>query len=190
MASSRTALITGITGQDGGYLAKFLLERNYDVYGLFARRTADTLWRLRYLGASRRRRSDGSFLQPRIPVARPGGRYAEDQRRRGPHPAGEAETSDTRQSGCARRDWGFAVDYVEGMWLVLQQPAPDDYVIATGRNSTVRDACDIAFRHVGLDYRDHVVIDPALYRPAEVDGLLGNPAKATARLTALLPVWF
>src|SRR5467141_931201 len=82
----------------------------------------------------------------------------------------------------ARRDWGFAGDYVEAMWLMLQQPEPDDYVIATGRNATVRDMCEIAFRHVGLDYRDYVVIDPALFRPAEVDLLLGNPAKAKARL--------
>jgi GDPmannose 4,6-dehydratase len=82
----------------------------------------------------------------------------------------------------ARRDWGFAGDYVEAMWLMLQQPQPDDYVIATGRNATVRDMCEIAFRHVGLDYRDYVVIDPALFRPAEVDLLLGNPAKAKAKL--------
>jgi GDPmannose 4,6-dehydratase len=81
----------------------------------------------------------------------------------------------------ARRDWGFAGDYVEAMWLMLQQPAPDDYVIATGRNAAVRDICEIAFRHVGLDYRDYVVIDPTLFRPAEVDLLLGDPAKAKAK---------
>jgi GDPmannose 4,6-dehydratase len=82
----------------------------------------------------------------------------------------------------ARRDWGFAGDYVEAMWLMLQQPEPDDYVIATGRNASVREMCEIAFRQVGLDYRDHLVIDPSLYRPAEVDLLLGNPAKAKAKL--------
>ena len=82
----------------------------------------------------------------------------------------------------AKRDWGYAGDYVEAMWLMLQQPEPDDYVIATGRTTTVRDMCDIAFRHVGLRYEDHVVIDPAFFRPAEVDVLLGNPAKAKAQL--------
>jgi GDPmannose 4,6-dehydratase len=81
----------------------------------------------------------------------------------------------------ARRDWGFAGDYVEAMSQMLQQSEPDDYVVATGRNATVRDMRDIAFRHVGLDYRNHVVIDPSLVRPAEVDTLLGNPAKAKAK---------
>jgi GDPmannose 4,6-dehydratase len=82
----------------------------------------------------------------------------------------------------ARRDWGFAGDYVEAMWLMLQQPAPDDYVIATGRNTTVRDMCKLAFEHVGLKHENYVVIDPKYYRPAEVDVLLGNPAKAKAKL--------
>ncbi|KQP60655.1 MULTISPECIES: GDP-mannose 4,6-dehydratase [unclassified Methylobacterium] len=78
----------------------------------------------------------------------------------------------------AKRDWGHARDYVRAMWLMLQQDTPDDYVIATGRTTTVRDMCEIAFRHVGLSHEDHVVVDPALYRPAEVDVLLGDPAKA------------
>jgi GDPmannose 4,6-dehydratase len=82
----------------------------------------------------------------------------------------------------AKRDWGFAGDYVEAMWLMLQQDTPDDYVIATGRTTTVRDMCEIAFRHVGLNYQDHLVIDPKFYRPAEVDVLLGNPAKAKEKL--------
>ncbi|MDR3496645.1 MAG: GDP-mannose 4,6-dehydratase [Ancalomicrobiaceae bacterium] len=82
----------------------------------------------------------------------------------------------------AKRDWGHARDYVEAMWLMLQQDQPDDYVIATGVSTTVRDMCRIAFEHVGLEMNDHVVIDPAFYRPAEVDVLLGNPAKARAKL--------
>ena len=82
----------------------------------------------------------------------------------------------------ARRDWGFAGDYVEAMWLMLQQPEPGDYVIATGHTTTVRDMCRMAFEHVGLDYRNHVVIDPKFFRPAEVDVLLGNPAKAATQL--------
>jgi GDPmannose 4,6-dehydratase len=82
----------------------------------------------------------------------------------------------------AKRDWGFAGDYVEAMWLMLQQPQPDDYVIATGTSTTVRDMCRIAFRHVGLNYEDYTVVDPKFYRPAEVEVLLGNPAKAKAKL--------
>ena len=78
----------------------------------------------------------------------------------------------------AKRDWGHAKDYVRAMWLMLQQDAPDDYVIATGRTTTVREMCEIAFRHVGLTMDDHLVIDEKLFRPAEVDVLLGNPEKA------------
>src|ERR1700761_5062109 len=72
----------------------------------------------------------------------------------------------------AKRDWGHARDYVRAMWLMLQQDRGDDYVVATGRTTTVRDMCAIAFRHVGLNVDDHLVIDPALFRPAEVEVLL------------------
>lgn len=82
----------------------------------------------------------------------------------------------------AKRDWGHSRDYVEAMWLMLQQDVPDDYVVATGRTTTVRDMCRVAFQHVGLAMDDYLVIDPALFRPAEVDVLLGNPAKAKAKL--------
>ncbi|MCV6589590.1 MAG: GDP-mannose 4,6-dehydratase [Marinobacterium sp.] len=82
----------------------------------------------------------------------------------------------------AKRDWGHARDYVKAMWLMLQQDQPDDFVIATGRTTTVRDMCRIAFEHVGLDMDDYVVIDPEFFRPAEVDVLLGNPAKAQEKL--------
>jgi GDPmannose 4,6-dehydratase len=78
----------------------------------------------------------------------------------------------------AKRDWGHSKDYVEAMWLMLQQDKPDDYVVATGRTTTVRDMCRIAFDHVGLTMEDHLVIDPELFRPAEVDVLLGDPSKA------------
>jgi GDPmannose 4,6-dehydratase len=78
----------------------------------------------------------------------------------------------------ARRDWGHAADYVEAMWLMLQQPSPDDYVIASGRATTVRDMARIAFDHAGLDMDAHVLVDPALVRPAEVDLLTGDPSKA------------
>jgi len=78
----------------------------------------------------------------------------------------------------AKRDWGHAKDYVRAMWMMLQQDVPDDYVIATGRTTTVRDMCEIAFQHVGLSSADHLIIDEKLFRPAEVEVLLGNPAKA------------
>jgi GDPmannose 4,6-dehydratase len=82
----------------------------------------------------------------------------------------------------AKRDWGNAPDYVEAMWLMLQQDQPDDYVVATGETHSVREFCELAFGLVGLDYRQYVTIDPALYRPAEVDQLVGNPAKARSVL--------
>jgi GDPmannose 4,6-dehydratase len=82
----------------------------------------------------------------------------------------------------AKRDWGFAKDYVRAMWLMLQQDAPDDYVIATGTAHSVRDFCAAAFSHVGLNYEDHVTVDPAMVRPAEVDLLVGDPSKARRQL--------
>jgi len=81
----------------------------------------------------------------------------------------------------AHRDWGFAGDYVRAMWLMLQQDAPDDYVIATGQSHAVQDLVEIAFGHAGLDWRRHVKEDPALLRPAEVDHLIGDPSKAAER---------
>ena len=296
---SRSALITGITGQDGSYLAKLLLERGYEVHGLFARRTADTLWRLRYLGIDRAvRLIDGDLIDVAslvraIETSRPDEVYnlaaqsfvatswhqplltgqvtglavtAVLEAVRIVHPKARfyqasssemfGKTSDPIQdentlfhprspygvsklyghwitvnyresfgihasSGIlfnhesplrglefvtrkvtdgvariklgkqkelrlgnidAKRDWGFAGDYVVAMHLMLQQESPDDYVVATGRTTSVRDMCRIAFAHVGLDHERHIVIDPELYRPAEVDMLRGNPAKAKAKL--------
>ena len=82
----------------------------------------------------------------------------------------------------SKRDWGFAGDYVQAMWLMLQQPKPDDYVIATGETHTVRRLVELAFQAVDLDWQKYVVTDPALVRPAEVDLLIGDPAKAKAKL--------
>src|SRR3954451_7456957 len=82
----------------------------------------------------------------------------------------------------SRRDWGFAPDYVRAMWLMLQQDAPDDYVVATGETHSVRELAEVAFGVVGLDYRDHVVQDEAYMRPAEVDLLIGDASKARAKL--------
>jgi GDPmannose 4,6-dehydratase len=82
----------------------------------------------------------------------------------------------------AQRDWGFAGDYIEAMWLMLQQDQPDDYVVATGETHSVREFCELAFGHVGLNYNDYVVMDERFMRPAEVDLLIGDPAKARAGL--------
>jgi GDPmannose 4,6-dehydratase len=82
----------------------------------------------------------------------------------------------------AQRDWGFAGDYVEAMWLMLQQDEPDDYVVCTGETHSVREFCELAFGHVGLDWQKHVVIDERFMRPAEVDLLVGDCKKATERL--------
>ena len=296
---AKNALITGITGQDGAYLAKFLLTKGYSVTGLVARRATDTLWRLRELGiVNEVRLADGDILDlssilRAIETAKPDEYYnlaaqsfvvsswnqplltaqatgfsvgvaLEALRLANPkirfYQASTSEMFGKVQAECqdestpfyprspygvaklfghwitinyresynlhassgilfnhesplraiefvtrkvtdavariklgkqkelrlgnidAKRDWGFAGDYVEGMWLMLQQSAPDNYVIATGRSTTVRDMCRIAFSHVGLNYEDYVVVDPKFFRPAEVDVLLGNPAKAKARL--------
>ena len=82
----------------------------------------------------------------------------------------------------AQRDWGFAGDYVHAMWLMLQQDTPDNYVIGTGETHAVREFCEIAFSHVGLDYKDFVVVDEKFYRPAEVDLLISDPSKAKNQL--------
>ena len=296
---SQSALITGITGQDGAYLARFLLHKGYRVFGVLARRSSDTLWRLNELKVAndvtlidgdlvdmtsilRALETSGasevynlaaqsfvatSWRQPLLTASVTGigalnvleairirdrtVRFyqastsemfgliqAERQDEKTPFyprsPYGVAKlfahwsTVNYRESfgmhassgilfnhesplrgiefvtrkvsdGVARiklgkarelrlgnidarRDWGFAGDYVEAMWLMLQQDKPDDYVIATGVTTTVREMCRIAFAHVGLDHERFVVVDPKFFRPAEVDALQGNPAKARARL--------
>jgi GDPmannose 4,6-dehydratase len=296
----KRALITGITGQDGAYLAQLLLRKGYEVYGLLRRSaSADVVdGRLRWLGiASDVRLLDGDLLdfasvlrilqevkpdevynlgaqsfvktswaQPiltgqvtglgvcvmleAVRLEVPGARFYQASSSEMYGLAQEPEQSETtpfyprspyavaklyghwitvnyRESfklhassgilfnhesplrgiefvtrkvsdgvariklGLARqlpmgnidakRDWGHARDYVKAMHLMLQQDVPDDYVVATGRTTSIRDMCDLAFRHVGLNYEDHVRIDPAFLRPAEVDVLLGNPAKAAAK---------
>ncbi|WP_309711428.1 GDP-mannose 4,6-dehydratase [Armatimonas sp.] len=82
----------------------------------------------------------------------------------------------------AKRDWGFAGDYVEAMWLMLQQDAPNDYVVATGETHTVEELVEVAFERAGLDWKKYIVQDPRFIRPAEVDLLIGDPAKAKAKL--------
>jgi len=82
----------------------------------------------------------------------------------------------------SRRDWGFAGDYVDAMWRMLQEDEPGDYVIGTGQTRSVRDLCEAAFSHVGLDYREYVKQDPKFFRPAEVDVLVADPSRAAAKL--------
>jgi GDPmannose 4,6-dehydratase len=82
----------------------------------------------------------------------------------------------------AQRDWGFAGDYVKAMWMMLQQEEPQDYVVGIGKTHSVRQLCEVAFNYVGLNYEDHVVQDPLFYRPAEVDLLIADPAKAKDEL--------
>ena len=295
----KKALITGITGQDGAYLAKLLIDKGYAVFGVHARRSTDTLWRLRYLGIEDEVRllagdvtdmsslvrcieksaadevynlaaqsfvgssweqplltgnvtglgvanaleavrivnpkirfyqastsemfgliqeamqSETTPFYPRSPygVAKLYGHWMTVNYREsfGLHASSgilfnhesplrgiefvtrkvtdavarikQGKQKELRLGNIdAKRDWGFAGDYVEAMWLMLQQDTADDYVIATGRTTTVRDMCAIAFDHVGLKHEEHLVIDPAFYRPAEVEILLGNPAKAREKL--------
>jgi GDPmannose 4,6-dehydratase len=299
MTAIKTALITGITGQDGAYLAKFLLEKGYTVYGLHARRATDTLWRLRHLGVDQEvhllagdvtdlpslircmaksaatevyNLAAQSFVgtsweQPvitsnvtglgvlnmleAIRIVNPQARFYQASTSemfgliqqpmqsettpfypRSPYGVaklyGHWMTVNYRESFSlhassgilfnhesplrgiefvtrkvtdavarikhgqqkelrlgnidAQRDWGYAGDYVEAMWLMLQQNIADDYVIATGVTTTVRKMCETAFSYVGLKYEDYLVIDTLLYRPAEVEILLGNPAKAKEKL--------
>ena len=295
----KSALITGIMGQDGAYLAKLLLEKGYKVYGFVARRSTPSNWRLQFLDivdqveliegdltdisslcrALKKSQASEvynlgaqsfvatSWEQPILTAQVTGvgvvnvleairltdpsikfyqastseifGLIQEPQQSektpfypRSPYGVaklyGHWITVNYRESfdifGCsgilfnhesplrgiefvtrkvtdavarikqgkqqklrlgnidAKRDWGFAGDYVEAMWLMLKQEKPDDYVVATGRTTTVRDMCRIAFSHVGLNHEDYVVIDPEFYRPSEVDVLLGDPAKAKAKL--------
>ncbi|MBL8311608.1 MAG: GDP-mannose 4,6-dehydratase [Burkholderiales bacterium] len=296
---TRTALITGISGQDGAYLARLLLDKSYRVVGLAPRRGSDMFWRLRTLGVADDVRieyadlNDAASVQRIVAREQPQEFYnlaaqsfvgtsweqpvhtgliggigvthcLEAIRQTSPHtrfyqastsemfgkiqapkqsettpfyprsPYGVAKlyghwiTINYRESfglhassgilfnhesplrgvefvtrkislaaariklGLqdklflgnldARRDWGFAGDYVDAMWRMLQQEAPDDYVVATGVAHSVRDFCEAAFSHLGLDYQRYVEVDPQFLRPAEVDVLLGDPAKAQARL--------
>jgi GDPmannose 4,6-dehydratase len=297
MTLSKSALVTGITGQDGAYLAQFLLEKGYEVHGL-ARRSSSSdvnLSRLEWLGIEKQVNIvDGNLLdlsalirtvqdlqpdevynlaaqsfvhsswqQPiltgqvtglgvtnvleAVRIAKPDARFYQASSSemygrirepmqteltpfypRSPYAVaklyGHWLTVNYRESfgihassgilfnhesplrgiefvtrkvtdavariklGLqeelrlgnidAKRDWGHSKDYVRAMWMMLQQDQPDDYVIATGRTSTVRTMCEIAFEHAGLELDKHLVIDPNLFRPAEVDVLLGDPSKA------------
>jgi GDPmannose 4,6-dehydratase len=295
----KNALITGVTGQDGAYLSKLLLDKGYAVHGIVARRGSDTLWRLRELSvlddiqiidadlidlsslirALEKTQAEEiynlgaqsfvatSWDQPlltaevtgigalrvleAVRIVNPRARFyqastsemfgkirqpIQDENTpfhpRSPYGVSKLfahwSTVNYRESfqlhassgilfnhesplrgiefvtrkvtdavarihmGLqkelrlgnidAQRDWGFAGDYVEAMWRMLQQEEPDDYVVATGTTTSVREMCRIAFSYVGLHSEEFVVCDPRFNRPAEVDILLGNPAKARERL--------
>jgi GDPmannose 4,6-dehydratase len=289
----RRALITGITGQDGSYLAEFLLEKGYTVYGMVRRASSDHFERIAHL-QDRLQLREGDLLDqlslitllhetephevynlaaqsfvptsweqpiltseatalgvtrmleairvvdrsirfyqasssemfgkvrespqdektpfyPRSPygVAKVYGHYLtvnyresyglfavsgilfnHESPRRGrqfvtrkiTHGAARIKLGLARELKLgnleAKRDWGFAGDYVEAMWLMLQQPTPDDFVIATGETHSVRELCEVAFARVGLDWDKHVVVDKTHVRPAEVDYLIGDAGKA------------
>jgi len=294
---SKRALITGITGQDGSYLAEYLLDKGYTVYGMIRRSSRDNFERIEHIRHRLELRQADlldqlsvirlleearphevynlaaqsfvptSWSQPvltgeftalgvtrmleGVRLVNPAIRFYQasssemfgkvretPQNEQTPfHPRspygvakvyGHAITVNYRESyglfGCcgilfnhesprrgfefvtrkvtdgvariasglsrelrlgnldARRDWGFAGDYVEAMWLMLQQDEPDDYVIATGDSHSVQELVELAFGCVGLDRDEYVVIDPALKRPAEVDFLLGDAAKARHKL--------
>jgi GDPmannose 4,6-dehydratase len=294
---AKKALITGVTGQDGSYLAELLLEKGYEVYGVVRRLSAPNVWRIQHLldritllqadlldqlslikavevaepdefynlaamsfvpsswdqpmltgeynsqgvtralEAIRRVNSKIRFYQasssemygrvrevpqtemtpfyPRSPygVSKVFGHYItvnyresydlfavsgilfnHESPRRGIEFVTRKVTDgvariklgmrDTLALGNldACRDWGFAGDYVRAMWLMLQQDQPDDYVVATGEAHSVQKLVEIAFAHAGLDWKKHVVTDPRFLRPAEVDHLIGNPAKAREKL--------
>ena len=120
-------------------------------------------------------------LQPRVPAPRRDLRHPQD------HPGGRRIAAGLQEKLYlgnldAQRDWGYAKEYVEAMWLMLQADEPDDFVIATGETHTVRDAVEIAFARAGLDGEEHVEIDPKYYRPSEVDVLLGDASKAKETL--------
>jgi len=293
----RRALITGITGQDGSYLAEWLLEKGYEVYGIVRRSSAPNLWRIEHIldrielrpadlldqlsllkildevrpqefynlaamsfvpaswdqplltgeynaqGVTRALeavrqvdtkirfyqasssemfgkvravpQSEETPFYPRSPygVSKVYGHYItvnyresydlfacsgilfnHESPRRGLEFVTRKVTDgvariklglakELRMGNLdARRDWGFAGDYVRAMWLMLQQDEPDDYVIATGETHSVRELIEVAFGHAGLDWKKHVTLDQRFLRPAEVDLLIGTPEKAKARL--------
>jgi GDPmannose 4,6-dehydratase len=297
MSQTKRALITGITGQDGSYLADLLLDKGYDVHGMVRRASTETFQRLehirdritlhtgdlldqrslgdvmrevepdeiynlaamsfvaaswtqpvltadftgigvtRMLEAMREAAPDARFYQasssemfgkvlevpqnentpfyPRSPygVAKAYGHFItvnyresydlfacsgilfnHESPRRGlefvtrkvTHGAAAIKLglNDALALGNldAKRDWGYALDYVEAMWLMLQQDEPDDFVIATGEAHSVRELVDISFQHVGVDPDEHVKLDPRFLRPAEVDHLIGDCAKAREKL--------
>ena len=131
-----------------------------------------------YREAYRTARVQRDPVQPRIAAARLRIRHAEDHVGSGPDSQPEKRGSSAWGIWTRKRDWGHAREYVEAMWLMLQQPAPDDYVVATGETHSVREFVEMAFGCLGLDYANYVVADPELFRPSEVTVLEGDASKA------------
>src|SRR5436190_1669434 len=198
MAAKR-ALITGITGQDGSYLAELLLEKGYDVHRKVREVPQTELTPFHPRSPYGVAKVYGHFITVNYREsyglhATSGILFNHESPRRGRefvtrkitwHAAAiKAGVTDTLALGNldAERDWGYAADYVEAMWRMLQQEEPGDYVVATGKAHSVRDCVQIAFDHVGLDPDKHVVIDERYLRPAEVDHLVGDATKARKRL--------
>src|SRR5205085_241731 len=181
------------TGQDGSYLAEWLLGKGYEVHGLVRRSSTESFDRIAHL-RDRLTLHQADLLDQLSLIdvfrsVRPAEVYNLAAMSFVPtswtQPVLTGEFTAigvTRVLEAirllARRDWGFAGDYVEAMWLMLQQDKPDDYVVATGETHTVRELVQVAFECVGLDWGAHVVQDPALVRPAEVDVLIGDAGKA------------
>src|SRR2546427_11209731 len=209
----RTALITGITGQDGSYLAELLLEavRLAHPTARFYQASSSEM----FGKAVETPQRETTPFYPRSPygVAKVYGHWItvnyresyglyavsgilfnHESPRRGlefvTRKVSDAvariklgKATELRLGNLdSGRDWGFAGDYVEAMWLMLQQPEPDDYVVGTGKMHTVRDLCAAAFGHVGLDWKKYVKIDPRFVRPAEVDTLLADASQAKREL--------
>src|SRR5438132_365540 len=194
----KTALITGITGQDGSYLAELLLAKGYEVVGVVRRTSHDSYERIGHLldriHIVPADLLDQHSLTAAVKAASPHEVYNHEAPRRGlefvtrkvSHGVARIVRGKDRELLLgnleARRDWGFAGDYVDAMWRMLQQPGPADYVVGTGETHTVRELCEVAFAHVGLDWKAYVKVDPRFARPAEVDTLQADPAKARREL--------
>src|SRR5947207_1419323 len=199
---NKVALITGITGQDGAYLADFLLQRGYTVHGIKRRASLLNTDRIDYLYRDRHDAGVRLFLHYGDMTDSPiRGQTFVTRKITRAVAAIERGFQDKLYLGNldAKRDWGHARDYVEGMWRILQQDQPDDYVLATGETHTVREFVELAFRQIdrtiewsgsGADERGRckktgkllVALDAAYRRPTEVDLLLGDPAKAITKL--------
>src|SRR5258705_494018 len=195
----KRALITGITGQDGSYLAELLLAKGYEVHGVIRRASTFNTGRLDHIYSDPHANktalklhygdlSDASALSRLIAKIAPDEIYnlaAQSHVRVSfDSPEYTTDITATLQKKLylgnldAKRDWGYAGEYVEAMWLMLQQEKPDDYVIATNETHSVREFLEAAFSHVGLKWQDYVEIDSNYYRPAEVDILIGDYLKA------------
>jgi GDPmannose 4,6-dehydratase len=176
------ALITVITGQDGSYLAEYLLSKGYEVIGMVRRSSTVTYERIQNIRKSYHLFTVSGNLfnheSPRRGLEFVTRKISDGVARIKLGLAKELHLGNLE----ARRDWGFAGEYVQAMWKMLQQEHPDDFVIGTGETHSVREYCEHAFQYVGLNYQDYVVQDPRYLRPSEVDLLLSDTTKARQKL--------